>query len=372
VNIGVDIKALFAGTAGIAAYIRNTLDSLQELDRVNRYFLFEKKPSKYAVKNPLWQKVLVPSRLPGTLWLMAVLPSRLPRYSIEVFWGPEQIVPCVLPARAAMVSTVLDVAVKRCPRTMQTTNYFINKLFLKRSIGRSQTVLTISRCIRDDICRFFPRQAPLSKVEVTYPGRPREQAIPEKPIGRGDHLLFAGSFEPRKNLLFLLKALALLKTEKSLTVPLCIAGPGGWKNSAVYKYIETSGLAGQIKFLGFLSDADLTLEYRRCKAFVYPSLYEGFGLPVLEALSAGAPVLSSRGTAMEEVAGECIVLFDPADPRDIADKISALYSGAIDTGALLANREAVLSRFSWESTARQTLDALTRACTSSGSHARGA
>jgi glycosyltransferase involved in cell wall biosynthesis len=361
-NIGVDIKALFAGRAGIAAYIRNTLDRLQELDSVNRYFLFEKKPSNYAVKNPLWRKVLVPSGLPGTLWLMTAIPHCLPRYSIDVFWAPEQIAPCLLPAKAAMVSTVLDVAVKQCPRTMQTTNYVINRLFLEKSIGRSNTVLTISRCIKDDICRFFPRHAPLSKVEVTYPGGPRAQAIPEKSIGRGDHLLFAGSFEPRKNLISLLRALVLLKAGQNLVVPLHIAGPGGWKNSAVYKYIETSGLAGQINFLGFLSDADLALEYRRCKAFVYPSLYEGFGLPVLEALSAATPVLSSRGTAMEEIAGECIVLFDPAAPRDIADKISALYGGAIDTGALLSRRESVLSRFSWEKTARQTLDALMRAC----------
>src|SRR5271157_5697682 len=139
-NIGVDIKALFAGKAGIAAYIRNTLDRLQETDAVNRYFLFEKMPSAYRVTNPLWRKVLVPSRLPGTVWLMLAVPPRLPLYAIDVFWGPEQIVPCVLPAKAVMVSTVLDVAVRRCPRTMQTTNYLINRLFLKRSIGCSRTV----------------------------------------------------------------------------------------------------------------------------------------------------------------------------------------------------------------------------------------
>ena len=294
-NIGVDIKALFAGKAGIAAYIRNTLDRLQETDAVNRYFLFEKMPSAYRVTNPLWRKVLVPSRLPGTVWLMLAVPPRLARNAIDVFWGPEQIVPCVLPAKAVMVSTVLDVAVRRCPRTMQTTNYLINRLFLKRSIGRSRTVLTISRCIRDDICRYFPRQAPFSKVEVTYPGRPRMLALSEKSIGRGDHLLFAGSFEPRKNLLSLLRALSFLKKEKSLTVPLAIAGPDGWKNNAVRSYIEANGLAEQVRFLGYLSDADLALEYQRCRAFIYPSLYEGFGLPVLEALAAAAPVLSSCG-----------------------------------------------------------------------------
>jgi glycosyltransferase involved in cell wall biosynthesis len=360
VNIGIDIKALYAGKAGIAVYIRNTLDALQKLDAGNRYFLFEKRPSAYRPTNPLWRKVLLPSRLPGTLWLQFALPLRLHRYGIDAFWGPEQLVPCVLPSRGGLVSTVLDVAVKQCPQTMQTANYVINRLFLKKSIARSAAVLTISRCIKEDICRFFPGQAPPAKVEVTYPGGPRERADSEKATFRGDHLLFAGSFEPRKNLLSLLTALSILKHERGLVVRLNIAGPDGWKNKATRAYIESSGLAPQIRFLGYLSEADLALEYRRCRAFVYPSLYEGFGLPVLEALAARTPVLSSKGTSMEEIAGECIALFDPRDPRDIADKIAALYEGAMNTRALLDKAEAVLSRFSWENTARETLSVLTR------------
>jgi len=361
-NIGIDIKALYAGKAGIAAYIRNTLDRLQRIDTANRYFLFEKKSSSYRVVNPRWEKVLLPSRLPGTLWLMFSVPPRLSRYDIDVFWGPEQIIPCVLTMdRPVMVSTVLDVALKRCPETMQTTNYLVNRIFLKRSVGRSRTILTISKCIKRDICRFFPRQAPPDKVEVTYPGRPQLGAVSGMSMVRGDYLLFAGSFEPRKNLLALLRALALLKNEKKLRVPLRIAGPGGWKNNAVHRYIETSGLKDQIAFLGYLSDHDLAAEYGRCRAFVYPSLYEGFGLPVLEALSAGTPVLSSKGTSMEEIAGECLVLFDPTDPQDIAEKIASVWAQDFNAQALLKNRDAVLSRFSWDATARQTLEALTKA-----------
>ncbi len=361
-NIGIDIKALTAGKAGIAAYIKNTLDKLQEIDAENRYFLFEKKTSSYRMFNPRWQKVLVPSRLPGTIWLMVVLPFFLGRHSIDVFWGPEQLIPCVLPSSsAAMLSTVLDLALKRCPHTMQNTNYFINMLFLKRSVRRSCTILTISHSIKDDLCRFFPHDATPGKVVVTYPGKPKWDLGSDTATGRGNHLLFAGSLEPRKNLLNLLKAISLLKKEKKLIVPLSIVGPGGWKNNAVRTYVETSGLKQQITMAGFLSEEELIRQYCRCKAFVYPSIYEGFGLPILESLVANTPVLTSRGTSMEEIAGECCVLFDAGDPRDIAEKIAGVYAPDFDPQARLKHRDEVLARFSWDTTARQTLAALTEA-----------
>ncbi len=359
-NIGVDIKALHACRAGIATYIRSTLDELQRLDTANRYFLFEKNPSSYRVVNPLWRKVVIPSHFPGTVWLMGAVPLRFKRYSIDVFWGPEQILPCLLPfGKVRMVCTVHDVAVKRFPGTMQTTNLVVNRLFLARSLARSRIVMAVSACVRDDVCGFFPQQAPKAKVEITYEGWQHVATAP--PVKREGHLLFAGSFEPRKNLLAVLRALSLLKTDRNLVVHLKIVGPAGWKNGEAKEYIKSSGLSGQVSMPGFLSESDFAKEYRLCKALIYPSRYEGFGLPVLEALSLESPVLTSRGTSMEEIAGECCVLFDPADPRDIADKIAALYHGEIDTGTLLAKRNSVLAKYSWRKTAEQTLAVLTKA-----------
>jgi glycosyltransferase involved in cell wall biosynthesis len=360
-NVGIDIKALHSGKAGIAVYIAKTLDKLQEIDRENDYFLFEKTSSSYRIVNPRWKKVLVPSRLPGTFWLMLKLPFHFPKYSLDVFWGPEQIIPCVLgTGRVKMVSTVLDVALKRCPQTMQTTNYFINRIFLEKSIRRSSKILTISNCIKRDICSYYPHEAVPGKVTVTYPGRP-VWTIPQD-VARGEHLLFVGSFEPRKNLLNLLKALALLTTENSRKVALRIVGPAGWKSNRIRAFIEENGLAAQIAFSGYVGEKELIREYCSCKAFVYPSLYEGFGLPVLESLATQTTVLSSRGTSMEEIAGECIVLFDADDPRDIAEKIMTVYRPGFDGDAYLRRGKKVLEKFSWDDTARKTLEVLKEAC----------
>jgi len=361
-NIGVDIKALHRGKAGIAVYIAKTLDKLQEIDTRNNYFLFEKNLSSYRIFNPRWKRVVVPSGLPGTLWLMLNLPRCFARYAIDVFWGPEQIGPCVLPSRGVtMVSTVLDVAVKRCPRTMQRTNYFINRIFLGKSIRRSRKILTISQTIKNDICEFYPAHGVRDKVTVTYPGKPNWTVPDRADQVRGDHLLFVGSFEPRKNLFNLLKALLICKTEKQRKIFLRIVGPGGWKNSAIRRFIDKSGLASQVSFTGYVDDASLLREFSSCRAFVYPSLYEGFGLPVLESLIANTTVLTSRGTAMEEIAGGCSLLFDPHNPRDMAEKILSVYGTDFNPEVFLTNRQKVLDNYSWESTARQTLAILTEA-----------
>jgi glycosyltransferase involved in cell wall biosynthesis len=361
-NIGIDIKALYKGNAGIAAYIRKTLDTLQRIDAENRYFLFEKAPSTYHIVNPNWKKIVIPSKLPGTIWLMTVLPFHLSRYSIDVFWGPEQIIPCLFkPGKIIMVSTILDLTIRRFPQTMQTANYLINRLFLYRSVRYSRKILTISQCVKNDICVSYPDDAPPRKVVVTYPGKPAWDVSPIIRINRGEHLLFVGSLEPRKNLLNLLKALVLLKTRGDAALNLHIVGPAGWKNSSVYDYIAKNDLERQIMFRGYLSEKELIEEYSSCKAFIYPSFYEGFGLPVLEALMTDTLVLSSRETSMEEIAGEGILLFDPHDPGDIAEKISSVYKQDFDRQIYLCHKDSILRKFSWENTASQTLEALTDA-----------
>ena len=359
-NIGIDIKALHKGQAGIAAYVRNTLDKLQETDTSNRYFLFEKSSSSYKITNPSFHKVLIPSRLPGTLWLMFILPLHLKKNSINVFWGPEQLIPCVFKSPGIrMVSTILDLTLLHYPETMQTTNFIINKVFLLRSIRRSGKILTISNFINKDICESFPQDVSADKVVVTYPGKPEWGETGIAAAGRGDHLLFVGSFEPRKNLTNLLKALCILKDEKNKAVSLHIVGPAGWKNDAIHHFIRTNNLGGQISFKGYCGEKELAREYASCKAFVYPSLYEGFGLPVLEALAANTLVLSSGGTVMEEIAGGCFVAFNQADPRDIAHKIFDVYQPEFDPAPFMKGAREVLARYSWRSTAEKTLEVLT-------------
>jgi len=359
-NIGIDIKALYAGQGGIAAYISRVLNALQEIDRDNNYFLFEKNPSSYNIVNPRWKKVVVGSKLPGTVWLLLKLPFYFSKYSLDVFWGPEQICACVFnPAKVKMISTIHDVAVKVCPETMQTSNYWINRLFLKASIRKSNKVLTVSQCIKKEICSYYPKEISPADVVVTYLGKPDWVISDKDIIVRKDHLLFVGSFEPRKNLMALLCALLVCRKEMGKTIALRVIGPSGWKNNLTHKFIVDNDLSTQVTFSGFLDETGLLNEYRTCKAFIYPSIYEGFGLPILEAMAAGAPVLTSRGTSMEEFAAEAVVLFDPLAPRDIAEKIALVYSADGGHRGKMEKYGALLQRFAWKKTASEILRILT-------------
>ena len=260
-----------------------------------------------------------------------------------------------------MVSTILDLTLLHYPETMQTTNFLINKLFLLRSIRRSGKILTISNFIKKDICESFPYDVTADAVVVTYPGKPEWGKTGIAAAGREEHLLFVGSFEPRKNLSNLLKALCILKDEKNKAVSLHIVGPAGWKNDAIHHFIKTNNLGSQISFKGYCGEKELACEYASCKAFVYPSLYEGFGLPVLEALAANTLVLSSGGTVMEEIAGGCFIPFDPGKPQDIAEKILMVYQADFNGAAYMKGAQELLARYSWKSTARKTLEVLSEA-----------
>jgi len=165
-----------------------------------------------------------------------------------------------------------------------------------------------------------------------------------------------GNLEPRKNLHNLLIALEHLD-EAGIKARLRLVGPHGWRNRSVLELIRSDRLRERVEVVGYVSDEDLRNEYRRCRAFVYPSVYEGFGIPVLEALAESCMVVTSRGTVMQEVAGPAAAYFDPHDPSDIAASLAQLYSPKFDVNTYLQHAKAVLALYSWEQSALRQLDA---------------
>lgn len=359
-RIGIDIKALRAQSTGIARYLRCVLDALQELDTTNRYYLFEKRDSGYQVHNPRWQKVVIPSKLPGTAWLLLNLSRRLGRYSLDVFWAPEHVGPIFCSRQIRLVSTVHDLTFMRYPHTMQLTNRLINRMLTPPLVRRSDAVLAVSAFTRHELRALLGNHAPDEKIVVTPNGGPDWETPASYDAGaRSDYLFYAGNFEPRKNLLGLLKAMRILR-EGGRPVRLKIAGPPGWGNGDAHRFIEQNAMQANIEHVGYLSEEELKHHYLHCRAFVYPSIYEGFGLPVLEALSLDCVVLTSKGSVMEEVAGSCALYFDPDDPHDIARAIQAVFRSDFDRRKVLRGRRAVLRSYTWEENARLTLEAFSR------------
>jgi glycosyltransferase involved in cell wall biosynthesis len=354
-RIGVDIKAFKNGSTGIARYLRSMLDELQQLDSENEYFLFEPRALGYVTHNPRWRTVTIPWKLPGIIWLQTVLPRYIRKLGIDLFWAPEEICPIALPRRLPVVTTIYDLTHIRFPETLQTTNLLIKRLFERMTLKRSNAIVTISDFIGREIVQVFSDIVSADKVHAIPCGGPGWSPPPDYDAERrGNHLFFAGNFEPRKNLLNLIKALEILHA-RGLSIPLILAGPRGWKNRPILDHLEQSPIKDNLTIMGYISEEQLKEQYLTCKALVYPSVYEGFGLPVLEALSLDCLVITAKGTPMEEVGGKHVLLCDPHDPEDIARAIAQVCDSSFDRSVILGERESVLQAYAWRGAAERLL-----------------
>jgi len=355
-NIGVDIKAFKdvstkTSRTGISRYITCILDELQEIDKGNDYYLMECVPSDYTPVNPRWKKISHDGKMLGTLWLQTVVPKLMKKHGIDVFWAPEQIGPVFgVPRGVKVVTTIHDFTFLRYPQTCRTSVLWIQKLLTTPTIKKSAALVPVSDYIKKELLDLYPRINETRKIIRTVGNGVNERNVKIPDVKRENFLFFPGNMEPRKNLSKLIKALEIVKAS-GVEIDLQICGPSGWKNTDLRKLLESSPIKHQVKHLGYLSDADLSNRYLTCAAVVFPSVYEGFGLPVLEALNLNTPVLTSKGTVMEEIAGQNALYFDPYDERSIAETIIDF----LKTGGPVINRKS-LDKYTWRRSAEELLD----------------
>jgi len=344
-RIGIDIKAFKNGQTGIAKYLHNLMDCLQKIDLENEYFLFEPRNVPYNITNNKWQKVTIPTRLPGIFWQQFILPFYLKRNRIDILWAPEQIAPVIYNGGVKIVTTVHDLVVYRFPDSCQKSNLYIQKFLLPLTLKKSSIIIPVSNYIKNELLDKFTFLNSNNLLVITNAGPDWLTPSYYNPKKRQHFLLSVGNIEPRKNLIRLIKA---FEKVDDLDLRLVIVGPKGWNNSDFYAAIESSPKKNKIETRGFVSEEELKQLYLTCKALVYPSIYEGFGIPVLEAFSMDCPVLTSKDTVMEEIAGMSALYFDPFNPDSIAEKISQIINLPHDTVTFE-------NQFSWNKSAQQLL-----------------
>lgn len=358
-RIGIDIKCLRYNNAGIGRYLRSMLGALQEIDSENEYFLFTPSASSFKPSKQNFKVIVCKSKIrqPGILWQQNTLPSFIRKNNIDVFWGPEQTIPSARLGKTAKVLTVHDFVYKRYPETMVKSVLWINKFFGRKSIKTADIICPVSKFTQRELVHFFPKVNP-EKIRIVCCGVDSHMAAKQN-FQRGTNLLFVGSLEPRKNLGNLLQALEILHGE-GIDIPLTITGPSGWKNTNIHKKLEKTSIANNVQYLGFVTEQTLNELYDTCAAVIFPSVYEGFGLPVLEALSHGTPVLTTQGSVMEEVAGSFANYFDASSPTSIANAIKAFYSEIAlrykDMETRNFKLQELVNQFSWKNSAQKLLD----------------
>lgn len=308
-----------------------------------------------------WQASRFPTERPEAriLWEQLAGPFALRRERIDLAHGPVNVAP--LMAGVPTVVTVHDLAFRVYPEQYPALKRRYLDVLTRLSVRRATRVITVSENTRRDLLRFY--RVPPERV-VTVPNGVdslftpvtdplalaafrRRHDLPE------DFILFVGTLQPRKNLLTLLRAYA--RVGEQLDLPLVVAGGKGWMYEPVFDEVRALGIADRVIFAGYAEAEELPLWYSAAKVFVYPSLYEGFGLPVLEAMACGTPVITSSTSSLPEVAGDAAVLVDPMDVEAMGEALVEVVADAELRERMRERGLAQARTFSWERTARETV-----------------
>jgi glycosyltransferase involved in cell wall biosynthesis len=262
------------------------------------------------------------------------------------------------------VLTVHDLSAFLCPDTMLARRALRLRRRLPLMARRAAHVITPTECVRREACELLGL-AP-SKVTAVHEaprrifrplGADESRATLERFDIGGAFVLAVSTIEPRKNLATLVSAFGLLTHELDADICLVVAGRTGWLHEDFIQKISSSALRERVRFIGYVTDEELRALYSSCRVFAYPSLYEGFGLPPLEAMACGAAVVASRVGAHIEVLGEeAAVLVPPEDARKLADALGGLLADDDARRSLSGRGRGRAARFTWEGTARETLE----------------
>ena len=366
-RIAIDASAIPAQPAGAGVYTYELVRALAaEIER-HRLFVFARPGVFAGLPNADVIEVDPPSRIARLAWEQLAMPGLLSRYRIDVLHSPHHHTPlgswtpniCLRPHR---VVTFHDATFLLLPQRYPALRRAYMTLVTRAAARVADAIVTPSRTARDDVvrtlgvdpgmvvaipeaagARFSPEDDPGERERVR-----RAYALPER------YVLSVGSLEPGKNRGRLILAYARLRAE-GIAAPLLIAGQPAWRHEAEAELVRGLGLERDVRFLGYVPDADLPALYRGAALLAFPSLYEGFGLPVLEAMACGTPVVTSDRSATAEIANDAALLVDPHDIDALASAIGRLLADEQLRDELRARGLARAGEFSWRRAAQETL-----------------
>ena len=372
-KIGIDIRNIGKQRTGSETVVLELTKNLLELDKENEYFMItDSKDAKIIgnikddlnlgdKKNYQIVSLWAPNKF---IWALWSIPLYLIRNKIDFFHN-EYIVPFFIPKRTKVITHIHDVSFRAYRQMIKKRDLFFLDLLIPRSIWRSDKIIAVSQFTKEEILKYYKVKE--DKIEVVFnsinlkEGNATEEEknkIKEKYALPDKFILYLGTLQPRKNIALLIEAYAKLK-DKIHPVKLVLAGNRKAHNfdKKIDEILEKNKLTHQdVIFTGYVDTTDKALMYRMAHVFVFPSLYEGFGIPILEAMSQGLPVIASDIGPHREVMGESGVYFPPEDIDILADK---LYNICVNQEEQKRLSELGLERnnlFSWKESAQKMLD----------------
>ncbi len=353
VRIGVDARNLTIAMTGIGRYVLEMCRHLALRGHDLVLYLPEKAHPGYTAID--WAELRTsphPGAVRRLIWGQGALPRLAARDGVDVFWGPSHRLPRRLDPAIARVVTIHDLTWRHAPSSMRWRGLLADSLLMRGAVAAADRIAADSAATAEAVAAAFPASRP--RIRTVHPGLSAIAAEPSGPspilsrLGVGaPYILFVGTLEPRKNLKRLLGAYASLPQEVRARLPLVLAGGQGWGFTDPSRIARRLGIAHSVRLTGYVDDAELHALYRGARFLAMPSLYEGFGLPIIEANAAGIPVLTSNTSSMPEVAGDAAILVDPLDVTSIAAGLARLACDDGEHARLAARARANAARFDW-------------------------
>ena len=365
-HFAIDAHSVGAQLAGNETYAVNLIEALAQIDQTNLYSLYVTQRAAVDRFAGRWPNFSVRQTLPHTplVRIPLTLSAELRRHPVDVLhvqYTAPPFPPC------PVVTTIHDLSFEHLPETFKRRSRAQLRLTVRRTTRKAALILTLSEFSRRDIIETYAVDP--ERVIVTPAAAPPHfapvadetelRAVRERYGISPNYLLSLGSIQPRKNLTRLIEAYSCLRRERpNAELPqLVLAGKRGWLDDEVFRAAQQDGLSESISFIGYVPEKDLPALYSGAMCFVYPSYFEGFGLPVIEAMQCGAPVIAGNRSSLPEVAGDAALLFDPFDTRALADAIARVTDDPDYRAELCARGFKRAGTFSWLDTARLTLKA---------------
>lgn len=380
--IGIDAsRAFISNRTGIEEYSYQVITGLMNELKDHQVVLYIRKEQKIDFNIPDNWKIRE-IRLPY-LWTQIGLSLEMIFHPVDVLFVPAHIVPWITPQKT--VVTIHGLEYEFCARAYSFWERLYMRFFIKRSCRKASKIIAVSENTKNDLVRLY--NVPKEKIEVIYEG----VEISSSPLGGGcpedrrgiksqtpslilpsgtfslrekgtfeKFLLFIGRIEERKNISGILQAFEILKEKYKIPHKLILAGRPGYGYEKIKNQMSKSKYGEEIASLGFISEEEKWALLEGAEVFLFPTFYEGFGLPILEAESFGTPVITSNVSSMPEVAGESAVLVNPKNPQEIAEGVYKLISDQSFRDDIIEKGRENVKRFSWEKCAKEIAEVLVK------------
>lgn len=352
---------------GTRVYILNLLKSFGMLDKADDFLIYHKGEFNPALEPPKFPNYDLISKKFPFCWTQTRFAYEIWKDKPDVLWMPMQALPILRRKKLKTVITVHDLAFKIFPECFPAADLRRLNFYSDYAIKNATKIIAVSESTKNDILKFYP-EVDAKKIRVIHHGFDAElfqkdysqeelkEVYTRYKILNTRYLLYVGAIQPRKNLILFVEAFEKLKNNpENRDLKLVLAGESAWQSEKTLLAVGNSSCSSDIVLTGRVGFSDLAKLFQGAEVFVFPSLYEGFGIPVLEAFASSVPAIVARNSSLTEVGGDAALYFQDNDADDLAEKIRLILSDRDFRDNMIKKGREQIKNFSWEKCAKETL-----------------